>query len=328
MRHGMRNSVFGASLLSLLFSLAALPVRAEEYPSHTIKILQGYAPGGNADVVARIIGSELSDQMKQNVLVVSHPGAGGNLASEQVARSPADGYTLVLLTTAHVISPAIYKSLPFDPTDDFTFIGNVADAPYVFVVDSESPYKTLKELADAARAKPGTITIGNAGVGTGQHLCAELFADKIKAEFVNVPFRGDAGAVSGLLTHSVDVVIAPGTALRGNIEAGRFRALAISGSKRWKDLPNVATVAETGVVPGFDVVGFLALGAPKGVPERVVAKLSKELKIALAKPKVDQRISALGLITDFSTPQEFKAKVVNEIVRWKGVAEKANIPKR
>jgi tripartite-type tricarboxylate transporter receptor subunit TctC len=329
MRHTIRTAALGASLLSLLVGLTASPpVRAEDYPSRTIKILQGYAPGGNADAVSRIIGKELSDQMKRTVLVESHPGAGGNLASEQVAHGAADGYTLVLLTTAHVISPAIYKSLPFDPINDFTLIGNVADVPYVFVVNAESPYKTLKELADAARAKPGTITIGNAGVGTGQHLCAELFADAIKAKFVNVPFRGDAAAVGGLLTRSVDVVVAPGTAIRGNIEAGKFHALAISSPKRWKDLPNVATVAETGVVPGFDVVGFLALGTAKGVPEPIVAKISKELKIALAKPEADHRISALGLITDYSTPKEFKAKVVSEIARWKDIAEKANIPKR
>lgn len=329
MRQTIRTAVFGVSLLSVAGLMLASPqALAENYPSRTIKIIQGYAPGGNADAVSRIVGKELSDQMKQTVVVESRPGAGGNLAADQVSKTEADGYTLVLLTTAHVISPAIYKSLPFDPVKDFEFIGNVANVPYVFVVNADSPYKTMKELADAARAKPGTITIGNAGVGTGQHLCAELFADAIKAKFVNVPFRGDAAAVTGLLSSSVDVVVAPGTAIRGNIEAGKFRALGISSPKRWKDLPNVATVAETGVVPDFNVVGFLALATAHGVPKPVVEKLSKELKIALAKPDADNRIAALGLIPEYSNSEQFKNKVVSEIARWKDLAEKANIPKR
>ena len=326
MRQLIRSAAVAASLLSLL--AAPLLARAKDYPSRHITIVQGYPPGGNADTVSRIFGKELSEQMKQSVVVESRPGAGGNLAADQVSKTKPDGYTLVLLTTAHVISPAIYKSLPFDPVKDFEFIGNVADVPYVFVVNVDSPYKTLKELADAARAKPGTITIGNAGVGTGQHLCAELFADAVKAKFVNVPYRGDAGSVTGLLTHTVDAVIAPGTAIRGNIEAGKFRALAISSPKRWKDLPDVATVAETGVVPNFNVVGFLALGTAAGVPKPIVERLGKELKIALAKPEADKRISALGLITNSSTPQQLKDKVVSEIARWKDIAEKANIPKR
>ena len=326
MRQSVRNTALSAGLICLL--LAGNRVQAEDYPNRPIRIIQGYAPGGNADAVSRIVGKELSEQMKQPIVVEARPGAGGNLAADVVSKSAPDGYTLVLLTTAHVISPAIYKSLPFDPIKDFEFIGNIADVPYVIVVNADSPYKTLKELAEAARAKPGTITIGNAGVGTGQHLCAELFAEAVKAKFVNVPFRGDAAAAAGLLSHSINVVVAPGTAIRGNIVAGNFRALGISSPKRWKDLPDVATIAETGVAPNFNVVGFLALGTAHGVPKPIVAKLSRELKVALAKPEADQRISALGLITNYSAPAEFKSKVESEIARWKDIAEKANIPKR
>ncbi|MBI1203326.1 MAG: tripartite tricarboxylate transporter substrate binding protein [Rhodopseudomonas sp.] len=326
MRQSVRNAALSAGLICLLF--AGSQARAEDYPNHPLKIIQGYAPGGTADAISRIVGKELSEQMKQPIVVEARPGAGGNLAADVVSKSAPDGYTLVLLTTAHVISPAIYKSLPFDPIKDFEFIGNIADVPYVIVVNADSPYKTLKELADAARAKPGTITIGNAGVGTGQHLCAELFAEAVKAKFVNVPFRGDTAAAAGLLSHTVNVVVAPGTAIRGNIVAGKFRALGISSLKRWKDLPDVATIAETGVAPNFNVVGFLALGTAHGVPKPIVAKLSRELKVALAKPEADQRIGAFGLITNYSTSAEFKTKVESEIARWKDIAEKANIPKR
>jgi tripartite-type tricarboxylate transporter receptor subunit TctC len=322
MRKLIRNVALSLSLL--IVSQHAL---AEDYPTRTIKILQGYAPGGTADAVARIVGKELSESLGQSVIVESRPGAGGNLAAEVAARSSPDGYTLVLLTTAHVISPALYKSLPFDPVKDFEFIGNVTDAPYVFVVNADSPYKTLKDLADAARAKPGTITVGTAGVGTGQHLCAELFANSIGTKFVHVPYRGDAAAVNGLLSKSVDLIVAPGTAIRGNIEAKTFRGLAISSPQRWQELPDVPTVAET-VVPGFNMVGFLALGTAHGVPKAIIDRLSKDLKLALSHPDADKRLRSLGLIPHYSTSQQLKDRVISEIARWKEVAEKAKIPKR
>ncbi len=325
----MHNLICRAAVAACLFSLFAVPqhASAEDYPTRTIKILQGYAPGGTADAVSRIIGKELSNQMHQPVIVESRPGAGGNFAAEQAATSAADGYTLVLLTTAHVISPAIYKSLPFDPIKDFAFISNVADVPYVFVVNADSPYKTLKDLADAARAKPGTITVGTAGVGTGQHLCGELFANAIKTKFLHVPFRGDSAAVAGLLSHSVDVVVAPGTAIRGNIEAGKLRGLAISSPERWQVLPAVPTVAET-VVPGFEMVGFLALGTAGGVPKPILDKLNKEMKTALNAPEALKRIAALGLITHYTTQDGLKDRIVAQIARWKEIAELAKIPKR
>ena len=325
MRKLIRNAALSASLLSLL--VVSQQAHAEDYPSRPIKIIQGYAPGGTADAVARIVGKALTDKLGQSVVVESRPGAGGNLSSEQVAHSPADGYTLALLTTAHVISPALYKSLPFDPVNDFEFIANITDAPYIFVVNADSPYKTLKQLADSARAKPGTITVGTAGVGTGQHLCSELFASSIKTKFVHVPYRGDAAAVNGLLSHSVDFIVAPGTAIRGNIKAGKFRALAISSAQRWPELPNVPTVGET-VVPGFNMVGFLALGTTHGVPKAIVDKLTEAVKAALSQPDVDKRIRSLGLIPHYSTPHELKDNVGMQIARWKEVVEQAKIPKR
>ena len=216
-------------------------------------------------MLARIIGKELSASLGQPVVVQARPGAGGNLAAEQAARADTDGYTLVMLTTAHVISPSLYKRLAFDPIEDFEFVGNVVDAPYIIVVNEDSPYKNIKDLAAAARAKPGSMTVGTAGVGTGQHICEEIFASSIGTKFVHVPFRGDAAAVAGLLSHTVDIVVAPGTALRANIKAGKFRALGISSSKRWAELPDVPTIAET-VAPGYDVVGWLGVATTHGTP--------------------------------------------------------------
>jgi tripartite-type tricarboxylate transporter receptor subunit TctC len=167
----MRFRTIGlAFALGLLTGPLATELAAQDFPSRPIRFLQGFAPGGNADVIVRVLGDEMARSLGQPVVAEARPGAGGNLASEQTARAAADGYTIVLLTTAHVISPALYKSLNFDPVKDFDFVSTVSDFPFFFVVGAESPYKTVQDLVAAARAKPGTITIGTAGVGTGQHM--------------------------------------------------------------------------------------------------------------------------------------------------------------
>lgn len=297
---------------------------ADDFPSHPIRFLQGFAPGGNADVIVRVLGEEMSKSLGQPVVPEPRPGAGGNLASEQVARATPDGHTIVLLTTAHVISPAIYKSLNFDPVRDFEFISTVSDFPFFFVVNANSPYKSIGDLVAAARAKPGQLTVGTAGVGTGQHMCSELFANSTGTKFIHVPFRGDAAAVAALLGSNVDFIVAPGTAIFGNIAGGKFRALAISGSQRWPALPDVPTVAEA-VAPGFDMMAWVGVATTHGVAKPIVDRLNKEVRRAIALPKVEKRLSDLGGFPNSSTPQEMTDKVVAHIKRWKEVAAKAGI---
>lgn len=324
MERSIRTLAVSAGLLFAGLALIGQPARAEDYPTRPITFLQGYAPGGTADVLARIIGKELSTSLGQPVVVESRPGAGGNLASEQAARAAPDGYTLVMLTTAHVISPSLYKRLAFDPIKDFEFVGNVVDAPYIIVVNEDSPYKDIKDLVAAARAKPGTMTVGTAGVGTGQHICEEIFATSIGTKFVHVPFRGDAAAVAGLLSHTVDIVVAPGTALRANIKAGKFRALGISSPKRWSEFPDIPTIAET-VVPGYDVVGWLGIATTHGVPKAIVDKLNAELKHAMAMPSTVRQIENLGLVPHYISGPEMKGRVASQISRWHEAIVKAGI---
>lgn len=281
----MLRLIMSAVLVNVLALTAAL---ADDYPSRPIRFLQGFAPGGNADVIARVLGDELSKSLGQPVITEARPGAGGNLASDQTAKASADGYTIVLLTTAHVISPALYKSQNFDPVGDFKFISTVSDFPFFFVVGANSRFKTIKDLVEAARSKPGAVTFGSAGVGTGQHMCGELFASSIGAKFVHVPFRGDSAAVTGLLTGDIDFIIAPATAVRGNIDGGTFRALAVSGAERWAQLPDVPTVAET-VAPGFDMMAWMGVATARGVPGPVVERLNKELRRVIALPGVEKR---------------------------------------
>lgn len=300
---------------------------AEVYPDRPIHFVQGFAPGGNADVISRVLGQALSHNMGQPVISELRSGAGGNLASAITAKAPPDGYTIVLLTTAHVISPAIYKSLEFDPVNDFEFISTVSDFPFFIVTNANSPYKTIGELVAAARSKPGGLTVGTAGVGTGQHMCAELFASSTDAKVVHVPYRGDSAAVAALLGNVVDFIVAPGTAIFANIEAGKLKALAVSGSTRWPSLPQVPTIAET-VAPGFEVKAWVGVATTRGVPAPIVERLNKELRQALALPNVKDQLVKLGGIPHASSTKEMRERVISEIKRWTEVAAKAGIQKR
>src|SRR5215510_3945569 len=207
--------------VALLATIVSVNVAgAQDYPTRPIRFLQGFAPGGNADTVSRVLGEELAKGLGQPVVSESRAGAGGNLASAEAAKAPPDGHTIVLLTTAHVISAALYKSLPFDPVADFAFVSTVAEFPFFFVVNAKSRFKTIEDVANAARAAPSAVTFATAGLGTGQHMAGELFAVTIGAKMLHVPHRGDSAAVTALLSGDVDVVIAPGTAILSHIEAG------------------------------------------------------------------------------------------------------------
>ena len=314
--------------LAAKLTLGAPPAAAaDDYPNRPIRFLQGFAPGGNADVISRVLADELAKSLGQPVIAEARPGAGGNLASEQVARAAPDGYTIVLLTTAHVISPGLYTSLNFDAVKDFEFISTVSDFPFFIVVNADSPYKDIADLVAAARSKPGALTYGSAGLGTGQHMCGELFATSVGAKTIHVPYRGDSAAVTALLGNNIDFIIAPGTAILGNIEGGKFRALAISGTQRWPPLHNVPTLAET-VAPGFAVMAFVGVATTRGVPKPIVERLNKDIRQAMAQPNVDKRLRDLGGFPRASTPEEMTEKVATQVKRWAGVIEAAGIQRQ
>jgi len=321
----LRRSTAGLILVVVLaFASRTL---ADEYPSRSIRFLQGFAPGGNADIISRIVGEELQQGLGQTIVYESRPGAAGNIASEAVVRSEPDGYTLLLLTTGHPISAALYKSLKFDPVKDFTFISTVTRVPYFFVVNANSRFATMVELVKEARTKPQAVTFGTAGVGTGQHLTGELTASAVGAKMLHVPFRGDSGAVTALLSESVDLVIAPGTAIFGNLAAGKFRALGVSGRQRWQPLPDVPTIAET-VAPGFEVMGWIGVATVRGVPKPIVDRLNAQVRRIVALPTVQKKLLDIGNIPQSSTSEEFTTLVAADIARFGGVIEKAGIPRQ
>jgi tripartite-type tricarboxylate transporter receptor subunit TctC len=309
------------------FALSVAAAAAQQYPNRPIKFVQGFVAGGNADAITRVLGAELSKSLGQPVISEARVGAGGNIAAEQVARGEPDGYTLLLATTAHVVSPALYKKLNYDPVNDFAFISSVTNVPFFIVTYADSPYKTLKDLIDAARAKPGTINVGTAGIGTGQHMCLELFASTLGIKVTHVPFRGDAGAVTGLLSKNVDAIVAPASAALGNIRGGNFRALAITSKERWPALKDVPSVAET-VSPNFEMIAWIGVATTHGVPRPIIDRLNSAIRGAIADPEVDKQLYNLGGFPKSSTPEEAIERVKFEIARWKGVVEKAGIPKR
>lgn len=310
-----------AALLSGSFAAAS------DFPNRPIRFLHGFAPGGNADVISRVLAEEMGKTLRQSIIIESKTGAGGNLASDTVAKAAPDGYTIVLLTTGHVISPALYKSLNFDPIGDFEFVSTVTDFPFFVVVSSDSRFKSIEELVAEARARPGTLTAGTAGVGTGQHMSLELLASSLGTKFVHVPFRGDAGAATALLGKNVDFIIAPGTAIFPNIEAGNFRALATSGAQRWPSLPNVPALAES-VVKGFEVMAWMGVATTKGTPKPVVERLNVAVLQAIKTAAVSDRLKSLGGYPRSSSPEEITTKVKSQIQHWKDVADKAGLEKR
>ena len=318
-----KRFVTGAFLSAALFSGAS----AADYPTKPVRFLQGFAPGGNADIISRIIGEELQPALGQPIVYESRAGAGGNLASETIAAAEPDGYSLVLLTTGHTIGGALYKSLKFDPVKDFSFISTTTEIPFFFVVNSKSRFQTIQELVAAAKVKPDAVTFGTAGVGTGQHLTGELFASSIGAKLLHVPFRGDSAAVTALLSSDIDFIIAPGTAIFGNIQGGMFRALAISSKERWPAQPNVPTLAET-ATKDVDVPAFSGIATTRGVPADIIQRLNKEIRRIVALPSVVKKLNDIGNVPKSSTPEEITTLVSSQIARWNGVIDKAGIPRQ
>jgi tripartite-type tricarboxylate transporter receptor subunit TctC len=313
-----------APIFIAALALNATCAGAQEFPNHPIRFLQGFSPGGTADTITRILSAEIEKTLGQPIIDEARTGAGGNLASDVTAKARPDGYTLVLLTTGHVISPAIYKSLSFDPIHDFEFISTVTEFPFFIVTNAQSPYKTIHDLIAAARAKPGSVTVGTAGIGTGQHMCSELFATTIGTKFIHVPFRGGQAAVLALLGNNIDFMIDGGTTVFGGIEAGTLKALAVSGPQRWPSLPDVPTIQESGF-PGFEVLAWAGVATTKGVPKPIVERLNKAIRLAIASPTVSDRLRSLGGIPRGSTQEEMTTKVTDQIALWKAVAEKAEL---
>lgn len=305
----------------------ALPALAQGYPERAIKLYQGFAPGGNADAIARAVGTEMGKGLGQPLVVEAQSGAGGTIAATSVARARPDGYTLLLATGGHAVAAALYHTLPYRSVADFEMVSTLTFFPFLLVVNAGSRLQSLREVIASAQAAPGTVAYGTAGVGSTHHLAGELMARMARLNLLHVPYRGDAAAVTALLASDVPFIIAPPTAVMSNIQAGRLRAIATTGPQRWPSLPNVPTVAEQGVA-GYDVRSWAGLMAPAATPRPVVERLHAEAQRALQAPGVRQRLEDMGGEVRGSTPEEMKAMVSHEVEKWQQVVADAKIPKQ
>ncbi|CEJ15853.1 Tripartite tricarboxylate transporter family receptor [bacterium YEK0313] len=315
-----RRLAVAAILSSGFLARSAL---AQDWPSRPVILVHGFGAGGNADSISRVMANALSPELGQQVVVEAKPGAGGNLASEHVARAQPDGHTIILLTGGHAVSAALYRSLRFKPVDDFAFASLVATFPFVIATRAESPLKSVADVIEAARKDPGKLTFSSVGFGSTQHLTGELFAGTAGIKLTHVPYRGGMQPLSDLISGRIDLVVDTITVTGAAIRAGTIRGLGITSPQAWPALPDVPPIA--GVLPGFQVPSWIGIAAPAATPVPVVGRLNAAIGKALQSDQVKEQLGFLGVKPEASTPDGMKSFVAGEIARWQGVVDKAGI---
>jgi tripartite-type tricarboxylate transporter receptor subunit TctC len=298
--------------------------QAQGYPNKAVHVIISFIPGSSTDIVGRIVAQKLSELWGQPVVPENRAGAGGSIGSAVVARAAPDGYTLLINSNAHSVNPAIYAKLPYDILKDFTEIAPIAIQPNVLVVNSNSSYKTLMDLVNAAKAKPGAINIGHAGIGSGTHLSTEKFIAAADIKVTEVPFKGTPEVVAAIFSGDVQAYWAPISAAMGNIKGGKLRALAVSTAKRNAQLPDVPTTGETGL-KGADSPLWFGLWGPAGMANDLVNKINADVRKALADPKVKERLTNGGNDTMDMSPREFTRLVRTEMDDYAKVLKAAGI---
>ena len=299
-----------------LFLLAlSLQAGAQSYPSQPIRMIAPFPPGGSVDIMARLIGEPLGRQLGQNIVVENRSGASGNLGMEAAARAAPDGYTLVLNTIPLVTNQSLFKNLTWDPIKDYVHIGMVATAPHALVVPPKNPANNVKELIAAARANPGKLNYASAGIGTTFHFCAEMFKDETGTNIVHVPYKGGGPALVDTLSGQVDMSFPTLSAVLPHVKAGKLKALAVTSGSRSKLLPDVPTMQEAGV-QGFEFTQWLAILAPAGTPQPIVAQLNKALNAALGSKEVAEKFAQQGFEPFITSPEETRKFLANEVQRY------------
>jgi len=301
-------------------ALLALPAAAQHYPSRPVRVVVGFTPGGGVDINARMLAPKLSEYFGQPFVVENRPGAGTNIANELVAKSPPDGYTLLCTTAALAINMSLYSKLPFDALRDFAPISVFSESPNVLVVNAKLPVHNVSDLVALARKSPGRLNYSSAGVGTTQHLSAELFKLLTKTFIVHIPYKGTAPSLTGLIAGEVDLSFANIPAIHAHVKSGRLKALATTGAKRDPQLPDVPTMREAGV-DGLVVTVWYGLLAPAGTPREIVQALAAATARATQDAGLRKRMLEQGADPVGSTPEEFSKLLHDEVARWAKVVK-------
>jgi tripartite-type tricarboxylate transporter receptor subunit TctC len=308
----------------LLLACASTPVVAQAYPNKPVRILVGYAPGGGTDIMARAIGAKLSDSLKQQFVVENRPGANANIAAKIAADAPADGYTILFMSVAHIMSKPVYKNLGYDIERDFTPITVVTNVPNVLCLHPSLPVKTVRELIALAKAKPGALTYATSGIGSPEHFAGEMFKMMTGTDMLSIPYKGGGPLAIDLVGGQVMLAFNTAPPIMPHIQSGRVRALAVTMDKRVGALPDVPTIAESGV-PGYQMSTWYGAVVQAKTPREIVVKLNQEMIKALALPEVKERMAGLGADVVGNTTDEAAALIKLEVAKYTKVANAAHI---
>jgi tripartite-type tricarboxylate transporter receptor subunit TctC len=310
------NIWLGAAAIALALTGAFGRADAQTYPNRTITLVIPFAPGGSTSIVGRVIADKMSQLLGQSIVVDNRPGAGGTVGTKYVAKSDPDGYTLLLgYTGTLAIGPSLYKEVGYDPTKDFAPIGMIGNAPSALVVHPSFPAHSVAELISYAKANPGKVNFGSAGVGSVNHITGEYFARSAGIQLVHIPYKGTGPALTDLLGGHIPMALAPIPATNPNVAAGLLRALAVTGKTRNSLMPNVPTLAESGL-PGFEASLYYGLVAPAGTPRPVIDKLNTELRAALASDEVRKQLAQDGTEITPGTPEDYADFIDKDEKKW------------
>jgi len=300
------------ALCAASMSFAAV---ADDYPNRPVHVVVGLTAGSGVDIMARLVGQKLAESMGQPFIIENRPGAGSNIATRYAAAAEPDGYTILVSTIANAINATLYKNLPFDVLKDFEPVILAATSPNILIVNPSVPAKSVKELIDLAKAKPGKLTVGSSGIGTAPQMTAVLFRHRAGINVVDVPFKGGPEATSALLGGQIDYLFAIASTALPHVKAGRLRALGITSRQRSPLLPDVPTIAESGL-PGFESVTWFGFEVPKGTPRPIVERLNKEIGKALAMAEVKEKLAVQGIYVEGGTPEESGRYMRAEFEKW------------
>jgi len=313
----LRSTVFA------LLALAAGFAQSQQYPTKPVRIIAPFAPGGGTDFIARLIAQKLTERLGQQVIVENKPGAGGNLGAEFAVKSAPDGYTLLLVAGSYTVNPSLYK-LSFDPVNDIAPIIQLSQGPFVVAVHPSVPAHSLKELIELARREPDKLSYASAGAGSITHLASELFLDMARIRIVHIPYKGTGPALNDTIAGSTQLIFGSVSTTLQFIKSGRLRGLAVTTPRRIPALPDLPTVAEAGV-PGYEVVLWHGLVAPRGVPTPIVDRLNRDANEVLKAKDMGDLLATDGVAPKGGTPEQFRAAIKADIERWRGVVKQANI---